>query len=353
MVEDALQVGIVGLGNMGHGHASSVLDNGHVVAAGVDVVEEKRDVFTEEFGVDTYESAEGMYAGEDLDAAIVTTPNKFHEGPTVGGLERDVAVLCEKPLAHTLESAERIYDAAQSSEAFCMLGFQWPLRDGPQVLKSYIEDGSLGEVTHVEANYVRRRGVPGRGGWFTSKELAGGGALIDIGPHAIDLALFFMDFPAIEEVAGVTRAEFGGEEDYTFLSMWGEDSGAEGFDVDDSASALVRADGDRTVSLEVAWASNRPRTTEYVVRGTEGGAILEVVDDELTVYETDARGESHHRDIEVETEGEHGDKDRVFFDAVEAGEEPPINTVEEGLAVQQVIDGIYRSAEQGGSISVN
>jgi predicted dehydrogenase len=353
MSEDPLRVGIVGLGNMGHGHGSSVLEHGHEVAAGVDVIEEKRAEFADEFGVPTYESHEAMYENEDLDAAIVTTPNKFHEGPTVAGLQQDVAVLCEKPLAHTLDSAERIHEAAHDSAAFCMLGFQWPLRDGPAVLKSYIEDGALGEITHVEANYVRRRGVPGRGGWFTSKDLAGGGALIDIGPHAIDLALFFLGFPAIEEVSGVTRAEFGGREDYTFLNMWGEDSGAGDFDVDDSASALVRAAGDATVSLEVAWASNRPRTTEYVIRGTEGGAILDVGDDELTLYETDDSGQAHHRDIDIETDGEHGDKNRVFFDAVEAGEQPPINTVDEGLAVQQVIDGIYRSAEDGGSVTVD
>ncbi|MFB6218024.1 MAG: Gfo/Idh/MocA family protein [Halobacteriaceae archaeon] len=352
-MSEPLRVGIVGLGNMGHGHAESVEEHGHEVAAGVDVVEEKRDGFADAFGAPTYESHEGMYAGEELDAVIVTTPNKFHEAPTVAGLERDVAVLSEKPLAHTLESAQRIADAARESAAFCMLGFQWPLREGPSVLKSYIDDGTLGEVTHVEASYVRRRGVPGRGGWFTSKELAGGGALIDIGPHAIDLALHFMDFPDVAAVSGVTRAEFGGREDYTYLNMWGEDSGSGDFDVDDSASALLRTADDSTVSLEVAWASNRPRTTEYVVRGTEGGAILDVGDDELTVYETDDRGEDHHRDIDIETGGEHGDKNRVFFDAVAAGERPPINTVEEGLAVQQVIDGIYRSAEQGGSVSID
>lgn len=352
MSQDPLRVGVVGLGTMGQNHAESVREHGHAVAAGVDVDEEKRRSFADSFDTPTYESHEAMYADTDLDAAVVTTPNKFHEGPTVAGLERDVAVLCEKPLANDLAAAERIAAADRESGGFCMLGFQWPLRDGPRVLESYIEAGRLGEVTHVEANYVRRRGVPGRGGWFTSKDLAGGGALIDVGPHAIDLALLFLGFPTVEEISGVTRAEFGGREDYTYLSMWGEDAGHEDFDVEDSASALVRADG-ATVSLEVAWASNRPRTAEYVVRGTEGGAILDVSADELTVYETDASGTAHHRDITIETDGDHGDKDRLFLDAVEAGERPPVNTVEEGLAVQRVIDGVYRSAEAGGAVTVD
>ena len=238
-----------------------------------------------------------------------------------------------------------------------MIGFNNRFAEPVQVLKGYQAEGRFGETTHVEANYVRRRGIPGRGSWFTSKDVAGGGALIDIGVHAIDLALYFLDQPEVVEVSGETRSQFGSRDDYAFVHMWGDDSGPEGFDVDDSASAFIRDADGNTISLEVAWATNRPTNDEFVIRGTEAGATFDRGSEELTFHEATAFDGDHHHfsDDEIET-GEsdsHAAEQVAFLDAVAAGEAPDINTIEEALSVQRVIDAIYRSSERGEAVRLD
>jgi predicted dehydrogenase len=346
-------VGIVGLGGIGHHHATQLVDRGATLVGGMDIDADARERFHEEFGVHAYEDEHALY--DDCDAVLITTPNRFHEEYATSALAAGLDVLLEKPLAHTLESAERIADAAADAEGFCMVGFNNRFREPVQVLKHYQAEGRFGDTTHVEANYVRRRGVPGRGSWFTSKGVAGGGALIDIGVHAIDLALYFLDHPEIVEVSGETRSEFGGRDDYAFVHMWGDDTGPEGFDVDDSASAFIRGAGGATVSLEVAWATNRPSTDEYVIRGTEAGATFDRGTDELTIHEASVGGGHHLSNTTIDTRdaNSHAAEQGVFLEAVAAAEPPSINTVKEGLAVQRVIDAIYRSSETGRAVRVD
>ena len=337
-------VGIVGLGGIGTHHATRLVERGANLVGGMDIDADARGRFHEEFGVDAYDDEAELY--DDCDAVLITTPNRFHEEYAVAALDAGLDVLLEKPLAHSLESAERIAEAAADADGFCMLGFNNRFREPVRVIKHYQDEGRFGETTHVEANYVRRRGVPGRGSWFTSEGVAGGGALIDIGVHAIDLALYFLDHPEIVEVSGETRSEFGGRDDYAYVHMWGEDTGPEGFDVEDSASAFIRDADGNTVSLEVAWATNRPTTDEFVVRGTEAGATFDRGSGDLTIHEAGVGGGHHLSDTAVETResDSHAAEPEVFLEAAAAGEPPAINTVEEGLSVQRVIDAIYRSS---------
>lgn len=352
--DQPVTVGIVGCGGIGTHHMRRLQQQECEFVGGVDVSAEAREQFTEEFGVPTYESFQSL-ADAGVEAVIVTTPNKFHEECAVEALEADVAVLLEKPLAHTLESAERIAAAADASDAFAMLGFHNRFRQGAQVLTANKQEGRFGDVTHVEANYVRRRGVPGRGSWFTTKDVAGGGSLIDIGVHAIDLALHFLDFPEVVEVSGQTRSEFGDREDYTYIDMYGPDTDAEHFDVDDSASAFVRFADGSTMSLEVAWATNRPPTNEFVIRGTDAGATYDLGDGNLTIHETDDTGAPHLSDSTIETRDEdaYALEQARFLEAVATGDAPDINTIEQALSVQRVIDGIYRSAEENRAVRLD
>ena len=351
--ETPVRVGIVGLGNIGHYHADRLLDLGADLVGGLDIQAEARRRFAEKYNVNTFEEADQLYA--QTDAVVITTPNRFHEQYTVEALEAGTDVLLEKPLAHNLESARRIVSAAEEAEGFCMVGFNNRFATPIEVIKHYQGEGRFGEVKHIEANYIRRRGIPGRGSWFTNKGVAGGGSLIDIGVHAIDLSLYFLDFPEIVEVSGITRSEFGNREDYSFIEMWGDDVGPEGFNVDDSATAFVRCADGRTVSLEIAWATNRPANDEFHIRGTEAGAHFDRADHELTFYEAAKGGSDHlsNTDIETRANDTHKSEQRTFLRAVAEERAPERNTLEEGLSVQRVIDAIYRSSESGRAVRLD
>lgn len=347
------RVGLIGLGNIGHHHAAQLQALDADLVGGLDLAETARGRFADEFGVDPVVDANELY--NIADAVIVTTPNCFHEEYAVGALEAGLDVLLEKPLAHSLVSAERIAAAASDADGFCMVGFNNRFSNPVEVIKEYQRQGRFGEVTHIEANYVRQRGIPGRGSWFTSKDVAGGGALIDLGVHAIDLALYFLDYPEVIEVSGITRSQFGGREDYAFVESWGEDDGPEGFDVDDSASAFIHCSDGRTISLEVAWATNRPTNDEFIIRGTDAGARLDRAKQELTLYETGQGGSDHIVESSIETRQSktHQIEQVVFLEGVRSGEHPGYNTIEEGLTVQRVINSIYRSSDVRRTMELN
>jgi predicted dehydrogenase len=352
---DTARIGVVGLGGMGRNHASSIDEQGHAIVAGTDVVPDMREAFAERFDATTYEDHERMYDEASLDGVVITTPNKFHEPAAVAALQRDIAVLCEKPLAHTLESAERIAAAAEASAAFCTVGFHERFRPATQMYRTRYERGTFGEISHVQGSYVRRRGIPGgQGGWFTNPDLSGGGALIDIGVHLIDLALYTADHPEVVEVSGQVRTELGGDDDYVHAgSGVGGPIPEGGIVVADSASAFLRCADGTTLSLEVAWASNQAPKQELIVRGDEAGATYNFHGDTVELLAVD-RGEPNQlvdSTLAGGTEREaHAALDARFVEGVLAGEPPTINTIEEGLAVQRVIDALYRSSEQGSAV---
>ncbi|OVE86382.1 Gfo/Idh/MocA family protein [Natronolimnobius baerhuensis] len=356
MRSKTVRLGVVGLGFMGQTHATNATELGHEVVAGADIVPETREKFAQSYGATTYEDFASMYDGEDLDAVAVSTPNAFHEDAVVAALERGYDVLCEKPLANDLASAERIAAAASASDGFCMVNFHNRVSTATEVFKEYQRAGHFGDITHVDANYVRRRGIPGVGSWFTEKELSGGGAVVDIGVHAIDFALYLMDYPAVEDVFAVTRTEFGHRDDYVDPGDWYDETDDAVFDVEDSATAMIRCADDRTISLEVTWAANQPDTQAFVARGTEAGAALDLGGEELTMFQSGTQGTDHTLDVTLadgalERTGWAGSDER-FLEAVAAGEAPELNTVEQGLTVQRVIDAIYRSAEAGESVAL-
>jgi len=342
------RVGLVGLGGIGSYHADLVGDTDAKLVAGLDSDPSARQRFESEYGAETYTETAPFY--DAVDAVIVTTPNAYHEEYAVGAMEAGCAVLVEKPLAHTLESAERIAAAAESTDEICMVGFHNRFDPRSEALAAYRDDGFFGEITHVDATYVRRRGIPGQGTWFTDAEVAGGGAMIDIGVHVLDLVLWLLGFPPVAEVSGVTRSTFGSREDYVDVRGWGGGDGT--VSVEDSVTAQLRTAGDATVSLDVAWASNRTDEKAVRIRGTDGGARLDL-DGELTLYESTSRGVDHHRTTTVETpeyDG-HAAEQRAFFEAIVDGVPPERNTPEQALTVQRLVESIYRSSADGRAVS--
>jgi len=353
MVSTAPRIGFVGLGNMARHHVENLLETDAEIAAGADVVPEAREAFAEDFGAETFEDVGELC--EHVDAVFVTTPNRFHEDAAVTILEAGVGLYLEKPLAHTLESAERIADAAAESDAIAMVGTHNRFAGGAEVVDAYRKQGRFGDVSHVEIEYVRRRGIPAIGTWFTDKSTAGGGALIDIGVHAIDLGIHLAGHPEIVEITGSARSEFGDREDTADMDVWGTPDPDGVFDVDDSASAFFRAADGTTFSLECAWATNREPNQEVILRGDDGGAKLNLAAGETPIYEDGVDGVDHLATTEIETESRdaHSASQQAFLEALRTGVQPERNTIEQALAVQRVIDGIYRSSEEGAAVRLD
>ncbi|MFP8952345.1 Gfo/Idh/MocA family protein [Natrialbaceae archaeon A-arb3/5] len=352
MIGAGIGIGIVGLGGMGTLHAQYLDELGADIVAGADLVERQRDRFEAEFGARTYETHEGLVVDEDVDAIVVATPNRFHEPIAVAALEAGCDVLVEKPLAHTLESAERIADVEATADGNCMVGFHNRYAASMVLFNDHHMRGRFGDLTHVEANYIRRRGVPGPGSWFTDSDLAGGGALLDIGVHALDLALYTLDFPEITEVSGVTRTSFGTREEYADPDGFGDNWNAEEetYEVDDSVSAFIRTADGQTISLEAAWATNREESMDFRVRGTEAGAQFDIGETDLDILEAGTGGCDHYADVQLTGDPSltgYKTQDERFLEAVATDTAPTTNTIEEALVVQRVIDAIYRSSETG------
>jgi predicted dehydrogenase len=346
---EPLEVGIVGLGTRGLSLAERLDDMG-ISFVGTEINQQAAAVFETRFDGRIYQTPAEMYES-DLDAVLISTPNKFHESAAVAALDRGLDILIEKPLAHTVDSAERIVAAARESEGQCFVGFDRRFSDTVQTLRAYANEGRFGDVTHVEARYVRRRGIPSFGTWYTSKAIAGGGALIDIGVHVIDLILHLYGFPDVETVAGTTRREFGDHDDYAAaLNLWKNEANSRMFDVEDSATAFIEFAGGRTASIEVAWAANCAEAVShrYRVRGTDGGADLHIPsgtdrEHELSVFETSTSGRPHFVDETVDTT--HRDATALqlaaFRDAIRTGESGHLATDEEALATQRVVGRLY------------
>jgi predicted dehydrogenase len=281
----------------------------------------------------------------DVEAVSVCVPNAFHAGITIDALRAGKHVLCEKPPAMNAKEAEAMAEAAKKARKVLMYAFVNRFQAESQGLKKFIEAGDLGEIYHCAAQATRRRGIPGLGGWFTTKKMSGGGPLIDIGVHILDLSLWLMGFPKPVSVSAACYMKFGHKKDYVYVSMWGTKVPGGTFDVEDYASALVRFDGGATLSLECSWAANiQSGAFSTQLLGDKGGALLEVGGG-LKLF-------GEHRGNLVDMAPQFAKADRFLeevnnFLAAARGDGQPLCTPEQGIIVQKIIDAIYKSSDAG------
>jgi len=213
---------------------------------------------------------------------------------------------------------------------------------GPaQLLRKAVDEGQLGRIYYARASYLRRRGIPGYGTWFTTKEMAGGGALIDLGVHVLDIAWWLMDCPKPLSALGATYAEFGPRGKGIGGRRKAIPDGP--FDVEDFACGLIRFQTGETIFVEASWASHVGSSGANVqVCGTLGGADLAPC-----VIHTDLYGEAPV-DIRPEVPQIYGHEGELqhFIDCIQ-GRAVPTATLAHGVAVQRMLDGIYESARTG------
>lgn len=353
-----LRIGFVGAGTISRHHANALEELGESIAAVADIEPTALSSFAETYDADgaptTYDDYAQMFAEADLDAAVVAVPNALHADCAVAALDADVNVFVEKPLADSVAAARRVEAAARDSDGSVMVGFKKTFDPWFEHARRKVRDGKFGRVYDVEAEYVRRRGIPQLGSWFTRDAVAGGGAMIDIGVHQLHLALCLLGFPEVETVSATTGSHFGSKDDYTYLSMWGGDPTDDAaFDVDDSARAFLRTADGATIHLHVAWASNSDPRQGVRVYGDEAGLTVEDDGrDGVTMYSTDdgALSEAEFRHPEANA---FASEWSYFADVVRGNRTHTRNTLEEGIMVQRVIDAVYESAESRREVQLN
>ncbi|MHB0998139.1 MAG: Gfo/Idh/MocA family protein [Armatimonadota bacterium] len=339
-------VGVIGVG-IGSFHIQGYQQcpEAEVVAV-CDLNEARAKATAEQYSIpNVYSDYNEMLKREDIDAVSVCTPNFLHAPISIAAFEAGKHVICEKPLAMNPQEGEAMVAASKKAGKLFMTAFNNRFRGDTQVLKKFIENGDLGEIYFGKTGWIRRKGIPGMGGWFTTKSKSGGGPLIDIGVHVLDLALWLMGNPKAVTVTGTTYAKFGPKGEGT--GGWGIAEADGSFDVEDLASGFIRLDTGATLMLEASWASHIKQDMIYTsLCGTKGGADV----DPLRIY-TDINGVPSDITPSYPQVAGHIMEIKHFVDCLVNGTEL-ISTGEHGLEVVRILDAIYKSAATGKEISL-
>jgi predicted dehydrogenase len=291
----------------------------------------------------------------EVDAISIAVPNYLHVPVGLAAIRAGKHVLMEKPLARNPEEGEQLVRAAKEAGVVLAIAFNRRARSDMEVLRHHIDSGGLGDIYYAKAYWMRRSGIPGLGSWFTSKEQAGGGPLIDLGVHVLDMALWLMDNPFVVSVSASTYAKLGpqGKGSFGGGTRFADLKGMP-YEVEDLATAFLRTSAGATIQLETCWAAYTGATDEFGVAlfGDKGGAELHVKDyaetGTLKIF-GDIGGtpiDTAPRLRPKKVTAGHAEVIRRFIDSILTG--APMNpSGEEGLDRTRLIDAIYRSAELG------
>ncbi len=339
-----LRMAIVGCGSIACGaHASNYdkIDNIEIVAV-CDIKPERTALIKSKYPscANAWETADYMDIANDptIDAVDICTPNYLHAPITIAMLNSGKHVLTEKPDAMTVAEVTAMKEAAEKNGKVLMA--MRNNRFTPAALHAVqaIANGDYGKFYSGRCGWIRRRGVPGDGTWFTDKSKSGGGPLIDLGVHMIDLSMYLMGFPKPVAVSGATFREFAGK-----CSKGGV------FDVEDLAMGFIKFDNGACLQLEFSWASNIADEVRFVeLRGDKVGIKIE--NDSLHVY-GERYGSTYDEHPKPRGDYGHAVAIRHFADVILNGAEP-VFTPDQGVDMIKILNAIYESARTGKEIEL-
>jgi predicted dehydrogenase len=354
-------LGLIGAGSIGRMHAEAAAKLGHRIVGCCDVDADRAAALAAEHpGATATSRLEDLFALDGVDGVVVGVPNHLHRDCAVAALRAGKDVLLEKPMAMNVAECDEIIAARDETGRVLQVGFVTRFAPSVRAVKQLVDSGQLGRIYHVRAQWFRRRGIPGLGGWFTTRERSGGGVLIDLGVHLVDLMMHLAGRPAVQRVNGVCTSTFGVPiDDYAFTEMWAgpvRDGGT--FDVEDGASGMLRCDDGVTMEFTTSWAANVPESIlpgSIVLLGERGGCYFEIWGDkvvasmELGGSLVDVRPElpPHDSTWSAAWAIEH----ELFAGCVRE-RTPPVATAEQGREVQAVLEALYESSNRGQEIAL-
>ncbi len=333
-----VKAAVVGLGWPGMQHLKGyTIDPRSEVIAVCDLDEKRTQEVAKEHDIpNAYTNHLEMLENKDIDAVSVCLPNFLHAPIAIDALNAGKHVLCEKPPARSAQEAREMADAAHQNSKTLMYALVQRFGGNSRKLKQLVQEGELGDVYFGKAAYVRRRGIPiGKGGWFVDKERSGGGALIDIGVHALDCVWWLMGSPRPVGVMGAAYSHFS--------HLVPEDVK---YDVDDATFAQILFENGATVILETTWSLNLPGDNYIKIAGTKAGATL----NPFMLY-TEEDGKELNKQLEAPSINGFDEEVKHFVGCIVDGTEP-ISSAEQGVMLMQMLDGIYESSEKGQSVHI-
>lgn len=353
-----ITVGIIGCGgiaNAKHMPSLAKLEQVEMVAF-CDILIEKAHESAQKYGngnAKVYGDYTELLKDDCIDVIHICTPNDSHADITVASLEAGKHVMCEKPMAKTATEARRMVEAAKRTGKKLTIGYQNRFRQDSQYLHKICADGELGDIYFGKAHSIRRRAVP-TWGVFLDKEKQGGGPLIDIGTHALDLTLWTMNNYKPKVVLGKAYHELSKKENAA--NAWGSWDPKE-FTVEDSAFGFILMENGATIILESSWAINLldAQEAKCTLAGTEGGADMK---DGLRIngerygklftnhVELDSSGVAFY-DGKVENESDL--EARLWIESILNDTEPVVKP-EEALVVTEILEAIYESSRTGKAV---
>ena len=349
-----MKVAVIGCGTIANAaHIPSYMKNEEAeIKYFCDILIERAEKAVKEYGcgiaVSDYKD---ILADPEVVAVSVCTPNNVHMQISVDAMRAGKHVLCEKPAARTYAEALEMKKVQNETGKILNIGVVNRFNSAVRLIKKYIDEGKLGNVYHVYASFRAHRSIPGLGGAFTTKAIAGGGALIDWGVHFIDIVMYCCGDPKVKTVSGDAFCKLGVDIDnYVYESMWAGPPTPGGiYDVDDSVTALVRTEGP-TISINGAWAENIDSGGMFIdFMGDKAGVRLQYGSD-FTVYTTEDK-----KLVSFKPEYTKNDmfqtEINAFIDCIKTGEKlaSHIDTV---IITAQLMQAIYDSAEQGAEIKL-
>lgn len=345
---DQIRVGFIGTGGIAGRHAQSLLEiDDVVIVAGADISDEALEKFAADTGAtETYKDYEQMLEEADINAVSVCTPNYLHHEPTIKALQAGCDVMVEKPMAMNSKEAQEMVDVAEEAGRKLTIGFQWRLSPEAQALRQYLEAGEIGQPLFARVQALRRRGIP-NWGVFGQKELQGGGPLIDIGVHIMEMAHYLMGRPR-PVTASANTWTYLGDKPSEVRSQW-EGWDHETYTVEDLATGFIRFENGACMSVESSFAAHiEDNLMNVQIMGEKGGCTTNpprIFKDEAGLMVN----------VEPAYVGNHSGFDLKIENWVAnmRGEEESLCPAIDGLMVQKMLDGLYESAEKGHEVEID
>ena len=359
----SIKIAIIGAGGMVSYHAKGFREAGAEIVALADVNKAAAENAAAKQGIGkVYDNVAKMLRTEpDLDAVSIIVPNKFHAPLALQALAAGKHVFCEKPPAITAAEMAKMKAAAAKARRTLMFNFNNRARPESYAMMEYIKAGTIGTINTCQAKWIRRAGIPGFGGWFTTKALSGGGPLIDL-LHMVDLGLYFMGYPEPAHILARTYRDHIGNK--AFKGPWGIPDVVKGTtDVEAAAHGFVTFKSGQSMALAVSWAEmNQREEVSVTFQGTKAGGLVRRLfgTDGIDATAIDAcqlytleNGRHVNRDIIVPADETMGRvRSAVNFVRTLEGTEKPLNTPDQALSLMKIIDGAYKSAATGRPVAL-